>query len=106
MRPAPDSGAARTTWRASDAWICAVVLIVLSYCFNEVLWNISRSGTAFASWLASPVATLALRIFRAAWWVLVVFLFARPRFISEFLNRAGLTAPPSLFGWLAAWIGV
>src|SRR3989442_9991350 len=99
----PNEDAARNTWRASHAWICAVILIVLSYCINEVLWSVSRNSPASASWLGSPFATLALRIFRAAWWVLVVFLFTRPRLASDFLNRSGLTLPPSLFGWFAAW---
>jgi membrane protease YdiL (CAAX protease family) len=35
-----------------------------------------------------------------------VFLFTRPRVVSEFLDRSGLTLPPSLFGWFAAWLGV
>ena len=99
-------GASKKIWRASDAWICAVVLIVLSYCFNEVLWSISRSSPTSESWLGSPSATLALRIFRAAWWMFVVFSFTRPRSVSEFLNRSGLTLPPSLVGWFAAWLGV
>jgi len=103
---APREDEASNTWRASHAWICAVILIVLSYAFNEVLWGISRSSPASASWLGSPFATVALRIFRAAWWVLVVFLFTRPRLVSEFLNRSGLALPPSLIGWFAAWLGV
>jgi hypothetical protein len=53
-----------------------------------------------------PFATVALRVFRAAWWVLVVFLFTRPRLVPEFLDRSGLALPPSLIGWLAAWLGV
>src|SRR5207244_5589961 len=67
---------------------------------------ISRNSPTSASWLGSPLATIALRIFRAAWWVLVVFLFTRPRSVPEFLTRCGLTIPPSLFGWFAAWLGV
>jgi membrane protease YdiL (CAAX protease family) len=96
----------KTIWRASDAWICIVVLIVLSYGFNQVQWSISRTSPASASWLGSPLATVALRIFRAAWWVLVVFLFTRPRSVPEFLRRSGLSLPPSFIGWFAAWLGV
>src|SRR5438552_12739166 len=98
--------AARKTWRESDAWIFALVLIVLSYCFNEVLWSISRNSPTSASSLGSPLGTLALRLFRAAWWTLVVFLFIRPLSAREFLSRSGLALPPSLFGWFAAWLGV
>lgn len=107
MVTAPASNdAPRKAWRASDAWICAVVLIVLSYCSNQVLWSISRINPTSASWLGSASGMLALRVFRAAWWVLVVFLFTRPLSVREFLCRSGLALPPSLFGWFAAWLGV
>ena len=106
MTTAQASDDTRKTWRASHAWICAVVLVVLSYGFNEVLWSISRTSPTSASWLGSPLATLALRAFRAAWWVLVVFLFTRPLSVRGFLRSSGLASPPSLFGWFAAWLGV
>ena len=94
------------TWRAGDAWICAVVLIVLSLCFNELLWSISRDSRVSANWLQSPAGTLVLRLFRTAWWLLVVFLFTRARSAREFFGRSGLSLPPNLTGWSAAWIGV
>jgi membrane protease YdiL (CAAX protease family) len=102
----PPSSSAKTIWRASDAWICVVVLVVLSFCFNQALWSISRNSISAAAWLGSPLATIALRIFRAAWWVLVVFMLTRPRSVQEFLNRSGLVVPPSLFGWFVAWLAV
>lgn len=86
--------------------MCAVVLIVLSYGFNQILWSISRNSPTSAFWLGSPLGTFALRGFRAAWWVLVVFLFTRPPSVREFLRRSGLASPPSLSGWFAAWFGV
>jgi membrane protease YdiL (CAAX protease family) len=94
------------TWRASDAWICAVALIVLSFCFNQLLWKISRDSAASATWLGSPLGMLTLRLFRVAWWLLVVYLFTRARSVSEFLSGCGLSASPTLTGWFAAWIGV
>jgi membrane protease YdiL (CAAX protease family) len=108
-RPKTDEAAGpseNTNWRAIDAFICAVVLIVLSFCFNQLLWRISRDSTVSANWLGSPLGTLALRFFRAAWWLLVVYLFTRARTVPEFLSRCGLSAPPSLVGWFAAWVGV
>src|SRR5262245_44247384 len=92
-------------WLASEAWGCAVLLILLSWCFNEILWGISRKPTV-GSWLATPFATIGLRVFRAVWMLLVVLLFARPCSIYQFLRLTGLSWQPTLLGWFAAWIGV
>ena len=101
-----DNKVGEGTWRASDAWICAVILIVVSFCVNQLLWRISRDSAACATWLGSPLGTLALRSLRAGWWLVVVYLLARVHSVPEFVSRCGLSTPPSLMGWFAAWVGV
>ena len=93
-------------WRAGDAWVCTVVLRVLSFCINLWLWTISDYGPGAAAFLGSPFTTIALYVFRAAWWLLMAYLFARPRSVPDFLHRTGLSQPPTLPGWFAAWLGV
>ena len=96
----------KIVWRARDAWVCTVLLIVLSYGYNQMLWTIYRGSPTAAAWLALPFADTVLNVFRAAWWILIVFLFTRPRSLLLFMRSAGLSRPPTLLGWLVTWLGV
>jgi membrane protease YdiL (CAAX protease family) len=98
--------AEKVVWRADDAWGCTVLLIILSYGYAWMPWIICRVSPTAAAWLASPFADIVSRVFLAGWWLLVVFLFARPRCVLPFMRSAGLSRPPTLPGWFAAWLGV
>jgi membrane protease YdiL (CAAX protease family) len=97
---------AKKSWQAREAWFCTLILAVVSFCFDRMLWYISRSGSSEASLLRSPFGATSRRVVLAALWVGIAFLCARRRSFPEFLRRLNLTAPPSLLGWFVAWLAI
>lgn len=67
---------------------------MLSYCFNQALWFSYENIPVMADLLQSTYTDSFLRIFRAVWWLLVVFCFARTDTLQHFAKKAGLDRGP------------
>ena len=101
MKRPPEVG---DEWKATAAWQCLIVLVMLSFTFNQALWYFYRNVPTVANLLGSVYADTVLRVFRAVWWLTVVLCFARVENLKVFINKVALHRGPDLRGWLAAWI--
>ncbi len=96
----------RIIWKASDAWLCVLALVALALGTDGWLRIGARISPAFGRWLGTLFATGTRMVFQCVLWLLIAFFFARVRSLRDFLNGAGLTRRPSLFGWFTAWVAI
>jgi membrane protease YdiL (CAAX protease family) len=94
---------ARIIWKASDAWLCALVLIALQLCIDGWLRIGARLNPSFAHWLSTVFSRGAFMVLDCVLWLLIAFWFARVQSVHQFLGRVGLRRRLTLSGWSAAW---
>jgi membrane protease YdiL (CAAX protease family) len=93
----------RITWKASDAWFCALVLIALQLWIDGWLRIGARLNPGFAHWLSTVFSRGTFMVLDCILWLLIVFLFAHAQSVHQFLEHVGLKQRLTLYGWSAAW---
>jgi membrane protease YdiL (CAAX protease family) len=95
-------------WKARDGFVCALVLIILSFIPNQILWFAYKNSPICSEWLNahSNLTQGALMLIQSSLSLLAVFLFARTRSLQDFFAQVGASRHPTLSGWFAAWVAI
>jgi len=90
------------------AWACTAILIISTFGEDHGLQIWMHHSPWFDSWIRHHLypARLALKMFRAVFWVAVAYVFSGLRSARLFLENVRLNQKPTMGGWWCAWLAI
>ena len=94
------------TWKARDAWLCVLALIVGQFVIFFWLRFGARGSHAFSAWLETASGSAFTVVVEGGLWLFSALWFSRVPTVRAFLEPAGLKHDLNMVGWCAACVAI
>lgn len=96
----------KTSFKTTDAWLCALTLVVTQSLVLFWIRLAGRSSIAFYHWWGSTEGLAFSVILQGFLWLFWALWFSRAENLRELFSKIGLNRKINLYGYLGAWVAI